>query len=86
MRTSFQERDSNSQKKIASDASVSSDWAVVLPDITHYFRVISGLRVNRDIRVSFQSVVLQIEPMSWRGTLAGCAVTVYTNIWTEVSA
>jgi hypothetical protein len=30
--------------------------------------------VNRDNTVSFQNLTLQIEPVRWRGTLAGCAV------------
>lgn len=33
--------------------------------------------VNRDNTVSFQNLALQIEPVRWRGTLAGCAVTVH---------
>jgi hypothetical protein len=30
--------------------------------------------VNRDNTVSFQNLTLQIEPVRWRGTLAGSAV------------
>ena len=36
--------------------------------------------VNRDNTVSFQNVNLQIERMSWRGTLAGCNVTVHQHL------
>jgi hypothetical protein len=30
--------------------------------------------------VSFQNLRLQIEPVRWRGTLAGCAVTVHQHL------
>ena len=33
--------------------------------------------VNRDNTVSFQNLTLQIEPVRWRGTLAGCNVVVH---------
>src|SRR5258708_7133471 len=33
--------------------------------------------VNRDNTVSFQNLTLQIERVNWRGTLAGCQVTVH---------
>jgi hypothetical protein len=36
--------------------------------------------VNRDNTVSFQNLSLQIERLSWRGTLAGCAVTVHQHL------
>ena len=36
--------------------------------------------VNRDNTVSFQNRTLQIEPVRWRGTLAGCAVTVHQHL------
>jgi hypothetical protein len=36
--------------------------------------------VNRDNTVSFQNLVLQIEKVSWRGTLAGCTVTVHQHL------
>ena len=36
--------------------------------------------VNRDNTVSFQKLALQIERVSWRGTLAGCNVTVHQHL------
>jgi len=36
--------------------------------------------VNRDNTVSFQNLSLQIERVSWRGTLAGCTVTVHKHL------
>jgi transposase len=36
--------------------------------------------VNRDNTVSFQNLTLQIEAVRWRGTLAGCAVTVHQHL------
>jgi transposase len=36
--------------------------------------------VNRDNTVSFQHLSLQIEAVRWRGTLAGCSVTVHQHL------
>jgi transposase len=36
--------------------------------------------VNRDNTVSFRNLILQIERTSWRGTLAGCNVTVHQHL------
>src|SRR5215472_3259485 len=36
--------------------------------------------VNRDNTVSIQNLRLQIEPVRWRGTLAGCTVTVHQHL------
>jgi transposase len=36
--------------------------------------------VNRDNTVSFQNLALQIERVSWRGSLAGCNVTVHQHL------
>jgi len=36
--------------------------------------------VNRDNTVSFQHLSLQIEAVGWRGTLAGCSVTVHQHL------
>jgi len=36
--------------------------------------------VNRDNTVSFQNLVLQIEAVRWRATLAGCKVTVHQHL------
>jgi hypothetical protein len=37
-------------------------------------------RVNRDNTVSVQNLRLQIEPVRWRATLAGCSVTVHQHL------
>jgi len=36
--------------------------------------------VNRDNTISFQHLCLQIEAVGWRGTLAGCSVTVHQHL------
>ena len=36
--------------------------------------------VNRDNTVSFLNLRLQIEPVQWRGTLAGCSVTAHQHL------
>jgi transposase len=36
--------------------------------------------VNRDNTVRFQNLNLQIEPVKWRGTLAGCSVTAHQHL------
>ncbi len=36
--------------------------------------------VNRDNTVSMQNLQLQIEPVRWRATLAGCTVTVHQHL------
>jgi hypothetical protein len=41
--------------------------------------------VNRDNTVSFQNLRLQIERVSWRGTLAGCSVTVHQHLNGDIS-
>jgi transposase len=41
--------------------------------------------VNRDNTVSFQNLQLQIERMQWRGTLAGCTVTVHQHLDGSIS-
>jgi transposase len=41
--------------------------------------------VNRDNTVSFQNLALQIERVSWRGTLAGCNVKVHQHLDGSIS-
>jgi hypothetical protein len=36
--------------------------------------------VNRDTTVNIQNLGLQIEPVRWRATLAGCSVTVHQHL------
>jgi transposase len=44
-------------------------------DLERIFSLQFERTVNRDNTVSFQNLTLRIEPVRWRGTLAGCAVT-----------
>ena len=44
------------------------------------FSILSERTVDRDNTVSFQNLVLQIEPVGWRGTMAGCKVTVHQHL------
>ena len=43
-------------------------------DLERIFSLQFERTVNRDNTVSFQNLTLQIEPVRWRATLAGCAV------------
>lgn len=36
--------------------------------------------MNRDNTVSFQNLGLQIEPVRWRGTVAGCSATLHQHL------
>ena len=49
-------------------------------DLERIFSLQFERTVNRDNTVSFQNLTLQIEPVRWRGTLAGCAVTVHQHL------
>ena len=48
-------------------------------DLERIFSLQFTRTVNRDNTVSFEKLVLQIEPVQWRGTLAGCQVTVHQH-------
>src|SRR5215469_4267539 len=49
-------------------------------DLDLIFSVHSQRMVNRDNTVSLQNLTLQIEPVSWRATLAGCTITVHQHL------
>jgi transposase len=49
-------------------------------DLERIFSLQHPRVVNRDNTVSFANTVLQIERVSWRGTLAGCTVTVHEHL------
>src|SRR5271155_5717207 len=49
-------------------------------DLERVFSLQFERSVNRDNTVSFQNLSLQIEPVSWRGTLAGCNVVVHQHL------
>jgi hypothetical protein len=49
-------------------------------DLERIFSLQFERTVNRDNTISFQNLTLQIEPVRWRGTLAGCTVTVHQHL------
>ena len=49
-------------------------------DLDLVFSIQSERTVNKDNTVSFQNLVLQIEKVQWRGTLAGCMVIVHQHL------
>jgi hypothetical protein len=49
-------------------------------DLERIFSLQFERTVNRDNTVSFQNLTLQIEPVRWRGTLAGCTVIVHQHL------
>jgi hypothetical protein len=49
-------------------------------DLEHIFSLQFERTVNRDNTVNFQNLTLQIEPVRWRGTLAGCTVIVHQHL------
>ena len=55
-----------------------------VPVSTHDLHRVFSLQfertVNRDNTVRFQNLTLQIEPVQWRGTLAGCSVTAHQHL------
>ena len=49
-------------------------------DLERIFSLQFERTVNRDNTVSFQNLALPIERVQWRGTLAGCQVTVHQHL------
>ena len=49
-------------------------------DLERVFSLQFERTVNRDNTVSFQNRRLQIEPVRWRGTLAGCSVSAHQHL------
>ena len=49
-------------------------------DLERVFSLQFERTVNRDNTVRFQNLTLQIEPVRWRGTLAGCSVLVHQHL------
>ena len=49
-------------------------------DLERIFSLQFERSVNRDNTVSFQNMSLQIEPVRWRATLAGCQVVVHQHL------
>jgi len=50
------------------------------PDLDLIFALQFERTVNRDNTVSIQNLRLQLEPVRWRATLAGCSVTVHQHL------
>ena len=49
-------------------------------DLERVFSLQFERTVNRDNTVSFQNLSLQIQPIRWRATLAGCTVTLHQHL------
>src|SRR6202043_3823549 len=49
-------------------------------DLERIFSLQFERTVNRDNTLSFENLTLQIEPVRWRGTLAGCTVMVHQHL------
>jgi hypothetical protein len=49
-------------------------------DLRQVFSLQFERTVSGDNTVSFQNLCLQIQPVRWRGTLAGCTVTVHQHL------
>jgi len=49
-------------------------------DLDNVFSLQFELTVQRDNTVRLQNLTLQIEPVQWRGTLAGCSVTAHQHL------
>jgi hypothetical protein len=49
-------------------------------DLDRIFSIQQERTVNRDNTVSLDNRVLQIEKSRWRGTLAGCRVTIWEHL------
>ena len=54
-------------------------------DLKRIFSLQFERTVNRDNTISFQNLTLQIAPVRWRGTLAGCTATVHQALEAKVS-
>ena len=54
-------------------------------DLDRIFAIQTERVVNRDNTVKFQNILLQIERQLWRGSLAGCRVTVYQHFDDTIS-
>ncbi len=57
----------------------------VRTDLDRIFAIQTERVVNRDNTVKFKNLILQIEKQSWRGSLAGCRVTVYQHFNETIS-
>jgi len=54
-------------------------------DLDLVFSIQTERTVNKDNTVSYKKMSLQIDKQSWRGSMAGCQVTVYQHLDTTIS-
>ena len=66
--------------QVAATESGSAFVALAGQDLERIFSLQHTRVVNRDNTVQFENLCLQIEPVQWRGTLAGCQVTVHQHL------
>lgn len=70
----------NRRFQVAASASGSAFLPLAGQDLDRIFSLHHTRVVNRDNTVQFENLCLQIEPVQWRGTLAGCQVTVHQHL------
>ena len=70
----------NRRFQVAATESGSAFVALAGQDLERIFSLQHTRVVNRDNTVQFENLCLQIEPVEWRGTLAGCQVTVHQHL------
>jgi hypothetical protein len=69
----------NSRFRVAAAQRGTAFTACPRRDLDLIFSLQFERAVGRDNTVSFQHMALQIDKVSWRGTLAGCTVTVHQH-------
>jgi len=70
----------NRRFRVAAALSDSAFMPVSGRDLESVFSLQFERTVNRDNTVHFQNLNLQIAPVKWRGTLAGCSVTIHQHL------
>ena len=70
----------NRRFQVPAEQSGTAFLPLATQDLDRIFSLHHERLVNRDNTVQFENRCLQIEPVRWRGTLAGCAVTVRQHL------
>jgi transposase len=70
----------NRRFQVAAEQSGTAFLPLGAQDLDRVFSLHHERVVNRDNTVQFENRCLQIEPVRWRGTLAGCTVTVHQHL------
>ena len=70
----------NRRFQVGASGSGSAFLPLAGQDLDRIFSLHHTRVVNRDNTVQFENLCLQIEPVEWRGTLAGCQVTVHQHL------